>query len=208
MFVLVLASFEVDIMPFLAGAGMLGVVIGLGAQQMIHDVVSGFFILFEDIFLVGDFVEGGGARGWVEGIDFRTTRIRDAEGRLHIVRNGLFDQVINYSKEWVNALVDVPIPHKADLSQVNTVLEEAAEKLFAERDDLIEKTNFKGIVQITSGGIVLRSVTKVKPGRHVKVALRLRQIIVDGFHEHGLEFAREGYEVVIHERPGEHDHTA
>jgi moderate conductance mechanosensitive channel len=91
--VLILASLGFNPLPFMAGAGILGLVVGFGAQSLINDVVSRFFILFENTYLIGDMVEVGGAKGVVEGIEFRTTKIRDDQGRLHIIRNG---DVINY----------------------------------------------------------------------------------------------------------------
>ena len=80
--VLILGTLGFNPLPFLAGAGILGLVIGFGAQSLVNDVVSGFFILFENMYMVGDLIEGGGAKGTVEAIEFRTTRIRDAYGRL------------------------------------------------------------------------------------------------------------------------------
>src|SRR6185312_11070889 len=107
--VLILASLGFNPMPFLAGAGILGLVIGFGAQAMINDVVSGFFILFENIYLVGDIIECGAARGVVEAIEFRTTKIRDRDGRLHIVRNGDMKLVVNYSKDYGVAAIALEV---------------------------------------------------------------------------------------------------
>ena len=113
--VLILGTLGFNPLPFLAGAGLLGLVIGFGAQSLINDVVSGFFILFENIYLVGDVIEGGGAKGVVEAIEFRTTRIRDADGRLHIVRNGDMKQVVNFSKDYAVAVVPVDVSYEADM---------------------------------------------------------------------------------------------
>ncbi len=104
--VLMLGSLGFNPMPFLAGAGIVGLVIGFGAQSLINDVVSGFFILFENTYLVGETIEVGTAKGVVEAIEFRTTKIRDSEGRLHIIRNGDVKPVVNYSRDFTVAVVD------------------------------------------------------------------------------------------------------
>src|SRR6185312_13706469 len=127
--VAILASLGFNPMPFLAGAGILGLVIGFGAQSLINDVVSGFFILFENTFLVGDAIEAAGAKGVVEAIEFRTTKIRDSDGRMHIVRNGDIKQVINYSKEYALAVVTFDVSYQAELAQVFAVLREAGERV-------------------------------------------------------------------------------
>src|SRR5205807_5871660 len=95
---------ESYVTPILAGAGILGLGVGLGAQSLVTDVVSGFFILFESQYLVGDFVEIGGAAGTVEAVGIRVTEIRDSYGKLHIIPNGQIKNVVNYSKSYVNAV--------------------------------------------------------------------------------------------------------
>ena len=111
----ILAALGFNPMPFLAGAGILGLVVGFGAQALINDVVSGFFILFENTYLVGDAIEAAGAKGIVEAIEFRTTRVRDADGRLHVIRNGDVKQVVNYSKDYALAVVAVDVAYDTDL---------------------------------------------------------------------------------------------
>ena len=130
--VLILSAMGFNPMPFLAGAGILGLVVGFGAQSMINDVVSGFFILFENIYLVGDVIEVGTASGVVEAIEFRTTKIRDADGRLHIVRNGDMKLVVNYSKDYAVAAVALDVGYDADLRAVFASLHDAGEQLRAE----------------------------------------------------------------------------
>jgi small conductance mechanosensitive channel len=129
MFIVALPVLGQDPTPFLAGVTALSVVVGFGAQSMIADVVSGFFILFENVYLVGDVIEGAGASGHVEAIEFRTTRIRDLDGRLHIVRNGDMKQVINYSKEFAKAIVTIDVPYEADVRRVFAILIDAGAKL-------------------------------------------------------------------------------
>jgi small conductance mechanosensitive channel len=179
--VLILSRLGFNPMPFLAGAGILGVVIGFGAQSMINDLVSGFFILFENIYLVGDIVEIGNDKGTVEGIDFRTTRIRDEDGRLHVIRNGEAAPVINYSKDYTRAVVAVEVGYDADLRNVFSTLRQAGERRRAESPDLLDDIEIGGISGFGAETPTVRLSGRVKPGRHEAVAASLRFTIKDAF---------------------------
>jgi small conductance mechanosensitive channel len=179
--VLILSLLGFNPMPFLAGAGLLGLVIGFGAQSLINDVVSGFFILFENIYLVGDIVEVGPTRGMVEAIEFRTTKIRDAEGRVHVIRNGDMKPVINYSKDYGVAIVAVEVPYEADLQRVFASLREAGRRLRAESRDVLAETEIEGITAFGPSAMTVKTSTRVRPGQHDRVAAALRLLINDTF---------------------------
>ena len=179
--VLILSLLGFNPMPFLAGAGLLGLVIGFGAQSLINDVVSGFFILFENIYLVGDIIEVGSARGVVEAIEFRTTRIRDAEGRVHVIRNGDMKPVINYSKDYGVAVVAVEVPYEADLPRVFASLREAGERLRAQSRDVLAETKIDGITAFGPAAMTIRTSTRVRPGHHETIAAALRMLINETF---------------------------
>jgi moderate conductance mechanosensitive channel len=179
--VLILGALGFNPMPFLAGAGLLGLVIGFGAQSLINDVVSGFFILLENIYLVGDIVEVGPARGVVEAIEFRTTRIRDAEGRVHIIRNGDMKPVINYSKDYGMAAVSVEVPYDADLQRVFADIRKAGERLRAEHRDALAETQIDGITAFGSSSMTIRTSTRVRAGRQDTIAAALRLLINESF---------------------------
>jgi small conductance mechanosensitive channel len=179
--VLILASLGFNPMPFLAGAGVLGLVVGFGAQSLINDVVSGFFILFENTYLVGDSVEVGDAKGIVEDIEFRTTKIRDSDGRLHILRNGDVKQVVNYSKGYTLAVVPVRVSYDADLRTVCAVLQEAGRYVRERSDDVTGETEIEGIVAFGRSEMTVRTTTRVKPGRHEAAEAELRFAIKEAF---------------------------
>jgi moderate conductance mechanosensitive channel len=179
--VLILASLGFNPMPFLAGAGILGLVVGFGAQTLIHDVVSGFFILFENTYLVGDAIEAAGAKGVVEAIEFRTTKVRDGDGRLHVVRNGDVKQVINYSKQYALAVVAFDVPYHADLPQVFAVVREAGERIRRENPDVLGDIQIDGISAFGLETMTVRTSTRVKPGRHDAAAAALRLAIKEAF---------------------------
>lgn len=180
--VLILASIGFNPMPFLAGAGILGLVVGFGAQSLINDVVSGFFILFENVYLVGDTVETGAARGVVEAIEFRTTRIRDDDGRLHIIRNADVGRVINYSSEYALAVVTFEVAYDADISTVFGTMHEAGDKVrVAHPDDTLARLEIGGITRFGEKSLTVRATMRVRPGRHDAVAAALRLAIKEGF---------------------------
>src|SRR5690606_32471871 len=114
----VLQEFNIDVKGLLAGAGVLGLAVGFGAQSLVKDVISGFFILFEDQFSVGDYVKIGTAEGKVEEIGLRTTKIKNFTGELFILPNGTIAQVVNYSLKNSLAIVDVTIPFEQGIERV------------------------------------------------------------------------------------------
>ncbi len=196
-FVLMLRAMGFDPMPFLAGAGILGVVVGLGAQPLINDVVSGFFIILEHIYLVGDLVEGGGAYGVVERIDFRTTKVRDMEGRVHIIRNGDMRQIINYSKEYMYSVVDVEIHYDESAQETMEVLKEIGQQLNQEMEEVLEPTEIFGILSLNQSDVTIRTKTKVKSGTHAMVAAELRLRIKNTFADRGIKPPIERKEIEI-----------
>ncbi|MBT8351575.1 MAG: mechanosensitive ion channel family protein [Deltaproteobacteria bacterium] len=191
-FVLILRAMNINPMPFLAGAGLLGAVIGLGAQPIINDIVSGFFILFEQIILVGDFVEIGSARGTVELIEIRTTRLRNPDGQLHILRNGDINQVVNYSKKYSHAVIEVGVDYGSNLDHVFRVLDEVGRQIKDSDPNVLEPLLVRGLKNFGESELLIRTRTKVKPGYHRDVSFKLRKLIKEAFDKEGIEipFAR------------------
>jgi small conductance mechanosensitive channel len=175
----VLKLIQIDPTPILAGAGILGLAIGFGAQNLINDIVSGFFILFENYYLVGDYIETGRieertVEGVVEAIELRTTHIRHPDGQLQIIRNGEVGSVVNYSKQYIYAKVEVPVPHHINLDRVYQIIEEVGQQLKLESLDVLEPTYVDGLENFGEENLVLRTLTKVKPGKHLNIQRLLR----------------------------------
>jgi small-conductance mechanosensitive channel len=182
-FLMGMRVFEIDTTPILAGAGILGLAGGLGAQSLVTDVVSGFFILFENQYLVGDMVQIGDAVGRVEVLSIRHTQVRDEQGKLYIIPNGQIKTVINFSKGYVNAVVDVKVPTSSNLDAVMRDMAEAGRRLRQARREVIGETVIKGLVELTPSDMVVRAVTKVEPGAHVIMQLEYRRILKAVFDE-------------------------
>ncbi|MBP0027385.1 mechanosensitive ion channel family protein [Roseofilum sp. Guam] len=189
--ILILDVFEIDPTPILAAAGLLGLAVGLGAQNLINDMVSGFFILFENYYLVGDFVETGDASGVVEAIELRTTRIRHPNGQVYIIRNGNIEEVVNYSRDFIYAVVDIPISYEANVKKIYGILGQVSEELQANHPEVLEPIDFNGIEEFTTSHMIIRTMTKLKPtsnprGIHDEIQGVVRDMIKEAFDRAGI----------------------
>jgi small conductance mechanosensitive channel len=185
--VLTLNALSLNVTPILAGAGIATVVIGLSAQPLINDIVSGFFILFENMFLVGDYIETGDARGVVEAIDIRTTRIRDPDGQQHILRNGQINDIVSFSKKYTFAVVQVGVAYESDLDHDYAVLKQAGIDLKLNDKNVIAPTEVQGLQDFGASELTIRTVTRVKPGRHLQVERDYRKLVKEAFDREGIE---------------------
>lgn len=167
----------IDTRPIMAGAGIIGLAVGLGAQSLVTDVVSGFFILFENQYLVGDFVQIGDASGTVEAVGIRVTHIRDGQGKLHIIPNGTIKGVVSYSKGYVNAVVDFQVPTGSDLDKAFRALAEAGRRLRQLHHEVLAETQIQGLVELGRSEMTIRAVTKVRPGSHVALQNEYRRLL-------------------------------
>jgi small-conductance mechanosensitive channel len=186
--VLVLNLVGINPTPILAGAGIVGLAVGFGAQNLINDIVSGFFILFENYYLVGDYIEAGKeeervVEGEVESIELRTTHIRHPDGQLQIIRNGEIGSIVNYSKQYAYAKVDVPVPPGLELEQVYQLINRVGEQLQSECLDVMEATQIEGLESFDADNLVIRTMTRVKPGKHLHVQRLLRSKLKAAFDQ-------------------------
>ncbi len=181
--VMMLSVLGIPTSPILAGAGILGLAGGLGAQSFVTDVVSGFFILFENQYLVGDVVKINDASGTIEAVSIRTTQIRDDQGRLHIIPNGQIKAVINYSKIFVVAQVDIKLPSDRNLDEVFRAMAEAGRRLRLARKEVIGDTVIRGLVDLSPNDMTVRATTKVQPGSHHTMQNEYRRLLKEVFDE-------------------------
>jgi small-conductance mechanosensitive channel len=191
-FVLILHSFGARIGPILAGAGLLGVALGFGAQSLVRDLVSGFFILVEDQFGVGDWVtvgrkDGAEASGEVEAVTLRVTRIRAVDGTVWHVPNGQMTPVGNMSQHWSRALVDVRVAYATDVDQARRAMKEAADEVWEAHDAIVEEPEVWGVVGMDNTGILMRLVAKTEPLQQWRMGRELRERIKARFDAEGIE---------------------
>ncbi|PVZ10983.1 mechanosensitive ion channel family protein [Actinomycetospora cinnamomea] len=167
-FMMVLGQFGVNLAPVLASAGVLGLAVGFGAQNLVKDFLSGIFMLLEDQYGVGDHVDLGDAVGTIERVGLRTTTVRDVAGMVWYVRNGTIERVGNGSQDHAVAVVDVPLAIDTDITRAAAVAEEAATAGIVEHGhggDVREKPQVLGVESLSASGMTLRLTVKTEPGR-------------------------------------------
>jgi small conductance mechanosensitive channel len=185
---MILRDLGIDPTPILAGAGILGLTVGLGAQKIVQDLLAGLLLLFEDQILHGDYIKIGETEGVVEQMSLRITRVRDGLGRLHILRNGEVQNVINYSRGWTLAVVDMHVAREDDLATVLEAIGEIVAELPAKMpNEVIAPPEVKGIETIGKTSLTVRIETKVAPGSFQEVNRNLNRMLVDGFKARHLE---------------------
>ncbi|MEK7823572.1 MAG: mechanosensitive ion channel family protein [Candidatus Eisenbacteria bacterium] len=174
-----------DVRPLLAGAGILGVALGFGAQALVRDVIAGIFILAEDQFAVGDLIEVNGRAATVEVLTVRSTTLRDFNGHLHFVPNGEMKIVVNRSRGWSRLAVDVPVAADQDVERAVEVCEKVAVAMnndAAWRSRLLDPVEVWGVEGLTGAEALVRLVVRAQPGPDAPEAAReLRRRIVRGF---------------------------
>ena len=185
---MVLDELGVNLAPLLAGAGVVGLAVGFGAQSLVRDFLSGVFILIEDQFGVGDIVDLDGTGGTVEAISLRTTQLRSVEGTVWHVPNGEIRRVGNMSKHWSRALLDVQVAYGADVDHARRVIKRIADEVWRERSGVVlEEPEVWGVEDLAPSCVVLRLVVKTTPSRQWEIARLLRERIKAAFDAEGIE---------------------
>ena len=186
------SEFGFNIGPVLASAGIVGLAVGFGAQSLVKDVISGFFILFEDQFGVGDVVKIGDFSGVVERMTLRATVLRNLEGQVYVVPNGNIQHVTVMTKEWARAVLDVTVPHKEELSHVFDVLQKIGTRLAQDWPDrVLEQPSLLGVERLDDSGVMIRSIVKTPPFKQPDVLREWRRRVKEEFDRAGIEFAQK-----------------
>jgi moderate conductance mechanosensitive channel len=186
---MLLQELSVDIRPILAGAGIAGLAIGFGAQNLVRDVISGFFLILEDQVRVGDMAKINGVGGTVEQINLRTIVLRDAEGAVQMFPNGTIGTLANMSKIYAYAVVDVRVAYSEHLDRVMATLAEIGESMANDpewKPLLLAPVDIPGVESISDGVSVIRVRLKTPPLNQNKVANELRRRIVTTFVARGI----------------------
>ncbi len=195
-----------NIAPLIAGAGIVGIALGFGAQDLVKDFLSGVFMLIEDQYGVGDVVDVGDAAGVVEGVSLRTTRIRDVEGKLWHVPNGEIRRVANASQAWARALLDVDVAYGADIDQAIKVIEEVGARLNADEDwteFILEDPEVWGVQNLGADSVQLRVVIKTVAGEQFKIGRELRRRIKYAMDAEGIEIPFQQRTVWVRREDGD-----
>jgi small-conductance mechanosensitive channel len=185
----VLGDLGINLAPLLASAGVVGVAIGFGAQNLVRDYLSGIFMLVEDQYGVGDVITVGDATGTVENVTLRITRLRDVNGVVWHIRNGAIETLGNESQGWARAVIDFPVPFEADLVKIRAVLQETGDAMWHEptwRAVMLEAPEVWGAQEISKDEIVMRIVAKTAPLRQWEVEREMRARLKAALHTAGI----------------------
>jgi moderate conductance mechanosensitive channel len=185
-----MAELGLNLGPLIAGAGILGVALGFGAQHLVRDFVSGVFMLAEDQYGVGDVIDVGPATGKVEGVSLRTTRLRDVNGTVWHMPNGEITRVGNKSQQWARAVLDVDVAYDTDIPRATEVIKATADRMWKEGAGaglMLEEPEVWGVENLGADGIAIRLVVKTAPNEQLGVARQLRADIKQAFDEAGIE---------------------
>lgn len=183
----VLSAFTIDITGLIAGAGVLGLAIGFGAQNLVRDIITGFFIIFEDQFSVGDYVRIGQAEGTVEEIGLRTTKVKGFTGELFIFPNGNVTDVVNFSIHNSIAVVDINISYESDMAKVEQLIQEFLEDIQDKYEQIIKPPELLGVQNLTTTEVVMRIIAETLPMQHFAVSRGLRRDLKEYLDKEGVE---------------------
>lgn len=178
--------------PILASAGIVGLAVGFGAQSLVKDVISGFFILFEDQFGVGDVIKIGDFSGVVEQMTLRATVLRNLEGQVHVVPNGNIQNVTVMTKGWARAVLDVTVRHDEQLSKVFEALQRVGMHLAKDLPDrVLDQPTILGVEKLDDSGVMIRCIVKTPPFKQAEVLREWRRRVKDEFAGSGIQFAQK-----------------
>ena len=187
---MILSEVGIDLKPLLAAAGLGGLAIGFGAQSLVKDLISGFFILLENSVRVGDVVEIAGVSGVVEEIELRTIKLRDLSGNLHVVPNGVIDKVKNMTKDYSYYVFDIGVAYREEVDEVMEVLKEIADELQADPafgTDVLAPLEMLGVDQFADSAVIIKCRIKTEPIKQWRIGREMNRRIKNTFDAKGIE---------------------
>jgi small-conductance mechanosensitive channel len=195
-----LSSLGINIGPLLAGAGVMGIAIGFGAQALVRDIVSGIFFLIDDAFRVGEYIEMGELRGTVESISIRSLRVRHHRGAVHTIPFGELKSLTNYSRDWVIMKLEFRVGFDADLALVKKIVKQIGKELQQNPDyghHILEPLKSQGVRRMEEFNMVIGVKFMAKPGEQWTIRRDAYQRIRDAFDAHGISFAERNVKVEV-----------
>ena len=185
--VMLLRVFGIEIAPVLTAAGVVGLAVGFGAQKLVKDIISGFFIVLENQYAVGDYITIGLVTGTVVELGMRTTRLRDDAGKLVIIANGDITLVTNYSRGPLQAVLEISVAADSEITWVRSIIDEIGEEVASKVEGVVTAPKADGITAVDAAKITIRMSGEVKPGKTDAVQTALRERIVERFGQEGIK---------------------
>ncbi len=187
---IVLQKFGLNIAPILAGAGIIGLAVGFGAQELVRDFISGFFIILENQIRIGDVAIINGTGGLVEKIEFRTTTLRDFSGVVHIFQNGKISDISNMTKDWSAMVFDIGVAYKENPQVVMDLMKQVGDELQNDpefKDKIIEPMEIFGLDKFADSAIIIKARLKTMPIQQWAVGREYRKRLKYTFDQHNIE---------------------
>jgi small conductance mechanosensitive channel len=181
---MILREFGIDVAPILATAGVVGLAVGFGAQKLVEDIISGFFLLLEDQIRVGDAVQIGAQAGIVERITLRLVILRDIAGNVYYIRNGQINTVMNMTKDYSRYVFDIGVAYGENIDEVVKVIQMVDEDIRKDpslRQDILEPIEILGLDQFADSALILKARTKTKPLKQWSVAREFNKRLKKAF---------------------------
>ena len=201
---IVLSALGVNIGPLIAGAGVIGLAIGFGAQTLVKDIIAGIFFLIDDAFRVGDFIETSGTRGMVEHISLRSLRLRSPRGPVHTIPFGSMGTVTNNSRDYIITKLDFRVRYDTNVDKVRKIIKRINMEIQEHPEmgpNLMGKVKSQGVRELDDSAMIMRVKFKTIPGQQFVIRREVYRMIQESFAEHGIEFAHRN--VTVYMPPGE-----
>ncbi|MEX0277144.1 MAG: mechanosensitive ion channel family protein [Ruegeria sp.] len=197
---LALGALGINITPLLAGAGVLGLAIGFGAQKLVSDIVGGIFFLIDDAFRVGEYVDVGGTTGTVEKISIRSMQLRHHRGPVHTIPYGEIQKLTNYSRDWVIMKLKFTVPFDTDPNKVKKIFKKIGAEMMEDethKDGFLQPFKSQGVFDFDDVGMIIRGKFMAKPGKQFTLRKEIFNRVKAAFKENGIDFARREVRVAI-----------
>ncbi len=203
-FLLLLSSMGINIGPLLAGAGVIGLAIGFGAQTLVKDIIAGIFFLIDDAFRVGDYIETGGLKGTVEHISLRSLRLRSPRGPVHTIPFGNMGTVTNNSRDYIISKLDFRVRYDTDVNKVRKIIKKINKKIMKDEEMgpvMLDKLKSQGVRELDDSAMIMRVKFKTIPGEQFVIRREVFRMMQEAFSKNGIEFAHRN--VTVYLPPGE-----
>ena len=197
---IILASLGVNIGPLIAGAGVIGLAIGFGAQTLVKDIIAGVFFLIDDAFRVGDFIETGGTKGMVEHISLRSLRLRNPRGPVHTIPFGSMGTVTNNSRDYIVSKLDFRVRYDTNVDKVRKIIKKINKKIMKDPEMgpvMLDKLKSQGVRELDDSAMIMRVKFKTIPGEQFVIRREVFRMMQESFKENGIEFAHRNVTVYM-----------
>ena len=197
---IILSNLGINIGPLIAGAGVIGLAIGFGAQTLVKDIISGIFFLVDDAFRVGDYIETAGTKGMVEHISLRSLRLRHPRGPVHTIPFGGMGTVTNNSRDYIISKLDFRVRYDTDVNNVRKIIKNISKKIMQDKEMgpvMLDKLKSQGVRELDDSAMVMRVKFKTIPGEQFVVRREVYRMMQESFRENGIEFAHRNVTVYL-----------